>query len=121
MSRFEKLYNKIDELCNAIKAFSSKQDSHNSRMFEKLDYESNYNHSQLNKFKSVIESQQRTIEQLTSALQDKYEHGLFVLSNDGKNFMLIKNGEKITNDRLAFCRVTWTPTDFVSVETEYMV
>ena len=77
--------------------------------------------SKLNQMNGVISSQQRTIEQLTNALHDKYKHGLFVLSDDGSNFMLIKNGEKITNEKLSFCRVTWSPGEAVSVETEYIV
>ena len=116
-----KLDTQIKALRDAITAFSSKQDSHNSRMFEKLDYESNYNHSQLNKFKSVIESQQRTIELLTGALQEKYKDGLFILSDEHKPLVIIKNGQNIINKRTTYCRVSWTPTSSATIEIEEAV
>lgn len=56
----------------------------------------------------IIESQQRTIEQLTNALQDKYEHGLFVIGEEGKLPMVIRNGNELTNDRVKYVSVDWT-------------
>lgn len=56
----------------------------------------------------TIESQQRTIEQLTNALQDKYEHGLFVIGEEGKLPMVIRNGNELTNDRVKYVSVDWT-------------
>ena len=47
--------------------------------------------------KDMVKSQQKTIETLTNALCDKYNHGVFVYSEDGKMPMVIRNGKK--NDR----------------------
>ena len=55
----------------------------------------------------TIESQQRTIEQLTNALMDKYEHGLFVVSEDGKIPMVIRNGKKVTSELTTYFSIDW--------------
>lgn len=55
----------------------------------------------------TIESQQRTIEQLTNALQGKYEHGLFVIGEEGKLPVVIKNGKVLTDENTAHVDVCW--------------
>lgn len=62
---------------------------------------------ELSKAQKTIESQQRTIEQLTNALRDKYEHGLFIFSEDGKIPMVIRNGKEITNELTSYFGIDW--------------
>lgn len=66
----------------------------------------------------TIESQQRTIEQLTNALKDKYEHGLFVFSEDGKIVTAIQDGEEIMANRMSYLNVEWSVGEAVSVTVE---
>lgn len=47
---------------------------------------------------STLKSQQRTIEQLLNALSEKYEHGLFIYSEDGKIPTVIRNGKLLTDN-----------------------
>lgn len=56
----------------------------------------------------TIESQQRTIEQLTNALKDKYEHGLFIFSEDCKSPMVIRNGKELTNELTSYFAIDWS-------------
>lgn len=118
---FKKLYQKFDELHKFIaKHFNTQTEEHEQTrrlIYAKHDQVTLH----LSNMSKTIESQQRTIEQLTNAMRDKYEHGLFVLSDDGTNFMVIKNGEEIVNDRVAYCRVIWEPGEAVTLETEYRV
>ena len=118
---FKKIISKFDTLYEFIQNSFRRQDEEHSQTRRFIQSKYNDVEIKLDRMCQIFMSQQRTIEQLTNALQDKYEHGLFVLSDDGSNFMLIKNGEKIANDKLLFCRVTWAPRDAVSVETEYIV
>ena len=72
----------------------------------------------LDKNVQIIQSQQKTIEQLTKALCDKYEHGLFVYSEDGKRPTVIRNGQVITNDlTTSFC-VDWSMGENFNIHTE---
>lgn len=59
------------------------------------------------KAQNTIDSQQRTIEQLTNALMDKYEHGLFIFSEDGKLPMVIRNGKALTNELTSYFSIDW--------------
>lgn len=66
----------------------------------------------------TIESQQRTIEQLTNALQDKYEHGLFIFSEDGKIPVVIRNGQRVLNGLTKSFSVDWTWGEFPNIVIE---
>ena len=66
----------------------------------------------------TITSQQRTIEQLTNALKDKYEHGLFVYSEDGQVIKAIQDGEEISLNRMSYLDVTWSAGEAVGVTIE---
>ena len=82
-----------------------------------MEYESKCK-SKLDKMSNTIESQQRTIEQLTNALKDKYEHGLFIVSEDCKIPMVIRNGKIILNDRITSFTLTWNAGEGPIIETE---
>lgn len=66
----------------------------------------------------TIESQQRTIEQLTNALQDKYEHGLFIFSEDGKIPVVIRNGQRVLNGLTKSFSFDWTWGEFPNIVIE---
>ena len=76
---------------------------------------------QVQSMEKIIASQQRTIEQLTNALKDKYEHGLFVVSEDCKTPMVIRNGKEVLNERTTYFRITWAVGEAPLIETEQTV
>ena len=118
---FKKLYEKIDDLHKFINSnFGIQVNEHcNTRsLINKLSSEYK---SKLDNMSKTITSQQRTIEQLTNALMNKYEHGLFVLSEDGKTPMVIRNGKEILNDHTTYFRITWAVGEAPLIETEQTV
>ena len=66
----------------------------------------------------TIESQQKTIEQLTDALCDKYKHGLFIFSEDGKIPKVIRNGKELTNDLTTGFSISWDRGEFPDIRFE---
>ena len=70
------------------------------------------------KAQNIIDSQQRTIEQLTNALMDKYEHGLFIFSEDGRNPMVIRNGKELTNKMTTYFDISWKPGEIPCLTIE---
>ena len=66
----------------------------------------------------TIESQQRTIEQLTNALQDKYEHGLFIFSEDGRIPVVIRNGQRVLNGLTKSFSIDWEAGEFPNIVIE---
>lgn len=66
----------------------------------------------------TIESQQRTIEQLTNALQDKYEHGLFIFSEDGRIPVVIRNGQRVLNGLTKSFSIDWAAGEFPNIVIE---
>lgn len=67
---------------------------------------------------NIIESQQRTIEALTNALCDKYNHGVFVYSEDGKMPVVIRNGKKMTDDLTTEFSISWCPGELPNIQIE---
>jgi hypothetical protein len=76
---------------------------------DKLQYE-------IDSAQRIIERQQKTIEQLIGALKDKYEHGLFILSEDGKMPMVIRNGKELTDNLTQSFSIDWTPGEIPYIE-----
>ena len=70
------------------------------------------------KAQNTIESQQRTIEQLTNALKDKYEKGLFIFSEDGKIPMVIRNGKAVTNELTSYFSIDWSIGEIPDITIE---
>lgn len=66
----------------------------------------------------TIDSQQRTIEQLTNALKDKYDHGLFIFSEDGKIPMVIRNGKELTNELTSYFGIDWNVGEIPTINIE---
>lgn len=68
--------------------------------------------------KDAVKSQQRTIEALTNALCDKYNHGLFIYSEDGNVPMVIRNGKELTNDMTTEFSICWCPGEIPTIRIE---
>lgn len=103
---FKKIYKEFSELRVLIKNNFSKQwEEHVSTRKEIYDA-ANSIKSKMDAL-HTIESQQRIIEQLTNALKDKYEHGLFIFSEDCKIPMVIMNGKELTNDMTTYFSIDW--------------
>lgn len=66
----------------------------------------------------IIDSQQKTIKTLTDALCDKYEHGLFIYSEDCKIPMVIRNGKILTNNLTDSFSIDWTPGEVPYIKIE---
>ena len=116
----KKLYGKINGIF--AKLGTIHQDL--SYLFNKYHDDSRFMQSaisskkQMDSMANTIASQQRTIEQLTNALKDKYEHGLFVFSEDGKIVTAIQDGEEIMANRMSYLNVEWSVGEAVSVTVE---
>ena len=117
---FKKLYGKI----NCIYEKQDRANRDYNRLLDsfydlsKLIQDLPKNMLQIKSMENTIESQQRTIEQLTNALKDKYEHGLFVFSEDGKIVTAIQDGEEIMTNRMSYLNVEWSVGEIVSVTVE---
>ena len=118
---FKKLYEKFDTLSELIKNNFYRQCEEHTNTRSTIRGENNSLMLRLDNMSKTITSQQRTIEQLTNALMNKYEHGLFVLSEDCKTPMVIRNGKEVINDRNTYFRITWAPGETPIIETEQSV
>lgn len=67
---------------------------------------------------STLKSQQRTIEQLLNALSEKYEHGLFIYSEDGKIPTVIRNGKLLTDNLTTSFSIDWINGEFPNIQFE---
>ena len=114
---FKKLYKELDSLRKFIDQNFSLQNSAHKRTRQDVYDAANSIQSKLDML-HTISSQQRTIEQLTNALKDKYEHGLFVFSEDGKIVTAIQDGEEIMANRMSYLNVEWSVGEAVSVTVE---
>ena len=88
--------------------------------------------SQLDSIHDRIISLQRTVERekndkeklyvtlkaLSNALCDKYEHGLFIFSEDGKIPMVIRNGKELTNDMTTSFNIDWCPGEIPEIHID---
>lgn len=91
---------------------------HLERIDHRVRYQSNDNQYLTDNVSGVITSQQRTIEQLTKALCNKYERGLFIFSEDGKVPMVIRNGKELTNDMTTFFSIEWSPGEVPDIHID---
>ncbi len=120
------------KLCEDIKSFITESESNivskiraevsfNDRfvqdLYDKVRWCSEQNRSK-DTYLNTLQSQQRTIEQLLNALRDKYEHGLFIFSEDGKIPTVIRNGKELTNDLTTSFNIDWTMGEFPNINFE---
>ena len=118
---FKKLLNKIndrlDKFESNIKANYEigleKIYNEHKQIYDKVRYLPDFE-----KRNKTIESQQRTIEALTNALCDKYNHGLFIYSEDGELPMVIRNGKELTNDMTTEFTICWCPGEVPNIQIE---
>ena len=118
---FKKIYEKIDALSELITNNFRRQCDEHYDTRKTVNHESSKIIAKFDSMSKIITSQQRTIEQLTNALMNKYEHGLFVLSEDCKTPMVIRNGKEVINDRNTYFRITWAAGEAPTIETEQFV
>lgn len=85
---------------------------------ERVKYISNNKEYLEIKVTGIIESQQKTIKTLTDALCNKYEHGLFIYSEDGKMPMVIRNGKQMTDSLTQSFSIDWTPGEMPNINIE---
>ena len=85
---------------------------------DRVKYISNNKGYLENKVTGIIESQQKTIKTLTDALCNKYEHGLFIYSEDGKMPMVIRNGTHMTDSLTQSFSIDWTPGEMPNINIE---
>lgn len=115
---FKKIYEKFELLrCYIRDEFNNQSNSHYD-IKKLVKTESESIRAKLDKMEQVIISQQRTIEQLTNALKDKYEHGLFIFSEDCKIPMVIRNGKEIVNDMVSRFSIDWAVGEAPNIEVE---
>lgn len=118
---FKKIYAKFDEVFKSLKDLEGKSNSINNRLYDAHDtYEKIITQTQKNykDYMKTIESQQKVIQQLMGALCDKYEHGLFIFSEDGKIPTVIRNGKTLTNDMTTSFSIDWMTGEFPNIQFE---
>lgn len=108
---FQKLYKKIDDAENCIVRKISGEISY-------LKHLINQNRTSVNQLKYTIEVQRQTIELLTNALQDKYERGLFIVSDERNGFIptIIQDGKVLTDDQVTYTSVSWDAAEPPNIE-----
>lgn len=118
---FKKIYKKFNTIYELMESnFRNQSNSHYET--RKLIREETENiQRRFDKLERVITSQQYTIKQLTNALSDKYEHGLFIVSEDCKIPMVIRNGKEITNDMVSRFCIDWVAGEGPNIEIEQFV
>lgn len=118
---FKKIYEKIADLKQYIKNTHDIQYNNNNDSTRRILSATSNVSSKLENTKrleSTIESQQRTIEQLTNALKDKYEHGLFIFSEDCKIPTVIRNGKELTNELTSYFSIDWNVGEAPNITIE---
>lgn len=68
-----------------------------------------------NRADKTIKSQQKTVEALANALCNKYEHGIFIYSQDGQIPTVIRDGKLMTDDFTQSFSIDWTIGDFPNI------
>lgn len=118
---FKKLLNKINDRLDKFESNTKanyeigleKIYNEHKQIYDKVRYLPDFE-----KRNKTIESQQRTIEALTNALCDKYNHGLFIYSEDGYVPMVIRNGKELTNDMTSQFSICWCPGEAPNIQIE---
>ena len=122
---FKKLYEKIESkivemensVVNRIRSDISFNPKFVQELYDMVRWVSEHNRSKDN-YIDTLKSQQRTIEQLLNTLSDKYEHGLFIYSEDGKIPTVIRNGKILTNDMTTSFSIDWVNGEFPNIQFE---
>ena len=115
---FNKLYKTLEDIQEYI--HKQAREFHEARINISADVSTikSYMSYVPEKLEKTVESQQRTIELLTNALKDKYKHGLFVVSENGRIPMVIRNGQELTSKLTSYCSVEWSLDEIPRITTE---
>lgn len=100
---------------NKFKKLMTEIEVHFKRQNDQYKFDKTGLNNQLNQIKmntdylrKTIDSQQRTIESLTSVLQGKYDKGMFIFTEEGSYMpTVIKDGQVLTNGRISSVDVNW--------------
>lgn len=118
---FKKLYERLDNtenrVINCIKEFMENNHKFEEGLYNKVKWTCEHDRNK-ETYIETLNSQQRTIEQLMNALRDKYEHGLFIFSEDGKIPTVIRNGKTLTNDMTTSFSIDWMSGEFPNIQFE---
>lgn len=116
---FKKLYKRLDDIENRvityIKGFTDRNHTFENEIHNKVKWTCEHDRSK-EIYINTLDSQQRTIEQLMNALRDKYEHGLFIFSEDGKIPTVIRNGKTLTNDITTSFSIDWVTGEIPNIQ-----
>ena len=66
----------------------------------------------------IVVSQQKTIDALTNALCEKYEHGFFVYLDETNCPVVINNGKRITSEITTSLSIDWAYGELPNISTE---
>ena len=69
---------------------------------------------------NIIKNQNKTFENLVNILCGKYEHGLFIMSNDGNMPTIIKDGKVITGNKISSFSVDWSHGEPITLSVDYI-
>lgn len=127
---FKKIYEIIEEKTNEIEQWIKESESFIiskisfkekfvQDLYDQVRWVSEHDRAK-EKYIATLQSQQRTIEQLTDALKDKYEHGLFIFSEDGEIPTVIRNGKELTSCLTTSFSIDWTPGEGPNIRFEQL-
>lgn len=108
---FKKLYEKIDDAENCIVRKISGEIGFLKNLID-------IHCLSTDQLKYTLEVQRQTIELLTNALQDKYERGLFIVSDERNGFipLIIQDGKVLTDDQVTYTSVSWDVEEPPNIE-----
>lgn len=111
---FKKLYKKIDDAENCIVRKISGEILVLKNLID-------INRLSTDQLKYTIEAQRQTIELLTNALQEKYEHGLFIVSDQQNKYgpIIIKDGRVLNDGKSVHASVSWDAAEAPRIEIDW--
>ena len=116
---FKKFYKKLNDTCELVKNKFDSQLREHSFTRECINREIRSIVSKVDDTTKIIESQQRTIEQLTSALQNKCKHGALIVYGEGDIApLVIKDGNVVSNERMSAVDFSWSFDNTVVISVE---
>lgn len=117
---FKKLYHEIQELQKYVDAaINDMHDFYRATVKDLTSIKNSVGHmAKIESLEKTIESQQQTIKALTGALVNKYEHGLFVFSEDCKVVTAIRNGKEIPVNLMDYFEISWRSGEAPNITME---
>lgn len=118
---FKNIHRRLDNIITFLEDVLKKvidKDNHLTLLVNDININLSRNVDDIKKLHKTIESQQGTIEALTNALCEKYEHGFFVYLNDANCPVVINNGEQVTNKITTSLSIDWVYGELPNISTE---